>query len=166
MIAQLHCPWGTSMNRIATAAVLILFALPACADFQDGMDAADRGDYGTALLEWWPLAIQGDAWAQNSLGVMYENGYGVPQDYAEAVKWYRLAADQGRVNAQLSLAFSYGLGDGVPQDYVQAHMWANLAAAQGNEDAIGNRDIIAGKMTPSQIEEAQRLAREWIAAHP
>jgi TPR repeat protein len=60
----------------------------------------------------------------------------------------------------------YHRGDGVPQDYVQAHMWANLAAAQGNEDARGARDVIAFMMTPSQIEEAQRLAREWLAAHP
>ena len=45
-------------------------------------------------------------------------------------------------------------------------MWLNLAAAQGDEDARELRDIVAGQMTPSQIEEAQRLAREWIAAHP
>ena len=82
------------------------------------------------------------------------------------VKWYRLAADQGLDLAQSNLGNMYDNGYGVPQDYIQAHMWFNLAAAQGNEDAIGNRDIIAGKMTPSQIEEAQRLAREWIAAHP
>jgi hypothetical protein len=43
---------------------------------------------------------------------------------------------------------------------------SGLAAAQGNENAIKNRDIITGMMTPSQIEEAQRLAREWLAAHP
>ena len=82
------------------------------------------------------------------------------------MKWYRLAADQGLDLAQSNLGNMYDNGYGVPQDYIQAHMWFNLAAAQGNEDAIGNRDIIAGKMTPSQIEEAQRLAREWIAAHP
>jgi TPR repeat protein len=82
------------------------------------------------------------------------------------VKWYRLAADQGNAKGQTGLGFMYDNGYGVPQDYVQAHMWWNLAAAQGDEDAIGNRDIIAGQMMPSQIEEAQRLAREWIAAHP
>lgn len=60
----------------------------------------------------------------------------------------------------------YHRGDGVPQDYVLAHMWWNLAAAQGVEDARGLRDNVAGMMTPSQIEEAQRLAREWSAAHP
>ena len=60
----------------------------------------------------------------------------------------------------------YHRGDGVPQDYVQAHMWWNLAAAQGNEYGIEHRDLVAGHLTPSQIEEAQRLAREWLAAHP
>ncbi len=49
----------------------------------------------------------------------------------------------------------------VPQDHVQAHLWFNLAAAQGNELASKNRDIIADNMTPAQINEAQRLAREW-----
>jgi TPR repeat protein len=54
----------------------------------------------------------------------------------------------------------YYNGTGVLQDYFLVYMWFNLAAAQGNESAIGNRDIVAGQMTPSQIEEAQRLARE------
>ena len=60
----------------------------------------------------------------------------------------------------------YDYGYGVPQDYVQAHMWLNLAAAQGDEQAAEFRDIVAAKMTPAKIEEAQRLAREWLAAHP
>ena len=97
---------------------------------------------------------------------MYENGEGVAQDYAEAVRWYRLAAEQGYANAQINLGGMYYNGEGVPQDYVQAHMWSNLAAAQGNANAVANRDIAASLMTPAQIAEAQRLAREWIAAHP
>jgi len=55
----------------------------------------------------------------------------------------------------------YRKGQGVPQDYVQAHMWVNLAATQGREDARKARDILAFQMTPAQIAEAQRLAREW-----
>ena len=55
----------------------------------------------------------------------------------------------------------YALGLGVPQDYVHAHMWISLAAAQGDADAVNNRDIVAAKMTPDQIAEAQKLAREW-----
>ena len=56
----------------------------------------------------------------------------------------------------------YGLGQGVIQDNVYAHMWWNIAASQGNKDAVTNRDIVAGKMTPSQIAEAQDLARECV----
>ena len=82
------------------------------------------------------------------------------------MKWYRLAAEQGLADAQFNLGIRYYNGQGVPQDYVQAHLWWNLAAAQGDEEARENRDIIAAKMTPAQIEEAQRLAREWLAAHP
>ena len=65
------------------------------ADFQKGLDAYNRGDYATALKKWRPLAERGDASAQAALGAFYENGKGVPQDYAKAVKWYRLAAEQG-----------------------------------------------------------------------
>lgn len=49
----------------------------------------------------------------------------------------------------------------MPQDYIQAHMWFNLAGAGGNATALRNRDLVAAKMTPAQIAEAQRLAREW-----
>ena len=77
------------------------------------------------------------------------------------MKWYRLAADQGNACAQYNLGIMYAKGQGVPQDYVLAHMWFNLSAAQGIGDAVKNRDIAAGKMTPDQLAEAQRLAREW-----
>ena len=49
----------------------------------------------------------------------------------------------------------------MPQDYVQAYMWYTLVAAQGDADAAKKRDNVAAKMTPAQIAEAQRLAREW-----
>jgi uncharacterized protein len=85
-----------------------------------------------------------------------------------AVTWYRKAADQGNPVAQLFLGLMYYNGQGVPQDYVQAHKWYNLAGAripasdtQNHKMAVKNRDIVAKKMTPAQIAEAQRLAREW-----
>ena len=56
--------------------------------------------------------------------------------------------------------------EGVLQDYVQAHMWFNLAAALGSKKAIKNRDIAAERMTPADISKAQRMAREWLEAHP
>jgi TPR repeat protein len=114
-------------------------------------------------VRWFQLAAdQGWAPAQHSLGVLYHKGEGVRQDYKEAIRWFRLAADQGQIEAQVLLGTSYALGDsGVPQDYVQAHMWLNLAAAQGAKDASRARDRLAKEMTPAQIAEAQKLAREW-----
>ena len=66
---------------------------------------------------------------------MYDNGEGVPQDYAEAVKWYRLAAEQGNAKAQYNLAVMYDNGEGVPQDYAEAVKWYRLAAEQGDAKA-------------------------------
>ncbi len=113
-------------------------------------------------MKWFRKAVeQGHAKAQYNLGVMFRRGYGVQQDNVEAVKWYRKAAEQGFAEAQYNLGVMYAEGQGGRQDFVQAHMWFDLAAASGDSSARKNRDIIAGKMTVSQIAEAQRLAREW-----
>ena len=93
---------------------------------------------------------------------MYNNGQGVVQDYAEAVRWYKLAAVQGDVSAQIYLGASYATGEGVMQDYVRAHMWYNLSAVKNSSAAVF-RDIIAKKMTSQQITQAQKLARECQA---
>jgi TPR repeat protein len=73
------------MNRLLILPVLLLTLLvgtPAfSADFQKGLTAAQSGDFATALREWTPLAKQGNAGAQYNLGVMYDKGLGVPQDY-------------------------------------------------------------------------------------
>jgi TPR repeat protein len=122
-------------------------------------------DYVEAA-KWYRMAAeQGDASAQSNLGIMYRRGLGVPQDDAEAVKWFRLAAEQGITQAQYNLGNRYANGQGLKQDIVQAHMWFSLAAEQGSEKAKENRDIAARKMTPDQIVEAQRMAREWMAEH-
>jgi TPR repeat protein len=92
---------------------------------------------------------------------MYSNGLGVPQDYKEAVRLYRLSAEQGDAKAQSNLGNNYALGEGVPQDYVSAHMWFNLSSSQGITNAIKGRNFLEKQMTPSQIEKAQELARNW-----
>ena len=106
-----------------------------------------------------------EASAQFNLGYMYDEGQGVPQDHAEAVRWYRKATDQGRDDAQFNLACMYESGQGVPQDYAEAHMWLNLAASRSSGDNqkkfADKRESIAEKMTSQQIAEAQRRAREW-----
>lgn len=123
-------------------------------------------DYGEAG-KWFRLAAeQGNHTAQFSIGNMYENGDGVPQDYAEARQWYLLAAEQGEAYAQNRLGAMYYLGRGVPKNYVQSHIWLNLAVAGGHEPAIKGRDLVAQHMTPADISKAQRMAREWLEAHP
>ena len=92
---------------------------------------------------------------------MYDTGRGVPQDEAEAVRWYRLAAEQGHAGGQYNLGVMYANGLGVSQDDVTAYMWFNLAAATGDEDARTAREDVATSMTREQVAEAQARAREW-----
>jgi TPR repeat protein len=117
-------------------------------------------------MRWYRLAAdQGHADAQHDLGFMYATG---SRFLAEAVRWFRLAADQGHAGAQANLGLSYESGRGVQKDYVLAHMWFNLAASRATgeqrRNAVENRDILAGRMDPTEIAEAQRLAREWDEA--
>ena len=118
-------------------------------------------------VKWYTLAAeQGVAGAQYLLALSYENGEGIYQDYKTAVEWYTLAAEQGHAGAQYNLGLMYAKGQGVLQNYIYAHMWWNIVASNsthGNKDAVKNRDIVAKRMTPSQIEKAQDLARECVA---
>ena len=131
--------------------------------------AAMQQDYAEAL-KWYRLAAeQGVAQAQTIVGKMYLQGNGVFPDDTEAVKWFRSAAEQGDAEAQNNLGVMYASGKGVPQDYVQALMWFSLADLQSpnsdqpkdRNDAVKNRERAASQMTPEQIAEAQKLAREW-----
>ena len=124
-------------------------------------------------VKWWKLAAeQGNASAQFNLGVRYKKGQGVPQDDKTAVKWYTLAAEQGNAAAQHNLGVMYANGTLVPQygdgagalvDHIRAHMWSNIAASSGYKKAFKIRDVVAEQMTPAQIAEAQKLARECVA---
>ena len=124
-------------------------------------------DFVQAVIWYGEAAYQGDPDAQTNLGAMYANGWGVPQDYAQAVVWYRQAGERGNAGAQSNLGLMYEHGQGVPQDYVSAHMWLNLAATSratdlaARDQAAKERDMLAAKMTPAQIAEAQRLASKW-----
>ena len=182
---------------IALVLSLVCLVVPAWADYQAGMDANNRGDYATALREWRPLAEQGHAVAQYSLGLLYANGQGVPKDDAQARQWYEKSAAQGRADAQVNLGILYDYGRGVPQDFKKAVYWYRLSANQGNDlaqrqlgllyergDGVQQdyveaymryslgaangatrgatlRDALAKQMTPDQIAEAHKRAREW-----
>jgi TPR repeat protein len=124
---------------------LLLFGISASsfADFNDGYDAYQKGDYKTAFNEWKPLAEQGDAYVQFNLGVMYENGYGVLKDYKEAVKWYRKAAEQGHAKAQYNLGAMYANGEGVLKDLSKAKYW--IKKVYENPDANADTRELAEK---------------------
>jgi hypothetical protein len=119
--------------------------------------------------KWFRLAAeQGEVLAERYLGTMYANGQGVARDDKEAVKWYGRAAEQGDADAQASLAAMHSAARGTSQNYVQAHKWFSVAASRfpaservKRAQAIRNSERLAEKMSPSQVEEAKRLAREW-----
>ena len=106
------------------------------------------------------LAEQGDADAQFKLGVMYDNGEGVPQDYTEAAKWFRLAAEQGDAWAQYFLGVRYANGEGVPQDYTEAVKWYRLAAEQGHASAQSNLGVRYAK--GEGVPQDDVLAHKWF----
>ena len=101
-------------GSVLVPALIVGFVAPALAGpFEDGLTAYGKGDYATTLEYWRPLAEQGLADAQSSVGWMYAKGEGVPRDDAEAVKWYRRAAEQGHAEAQYNLGSMYDEGLGV-----------------------------------------------------
>ncbi len=125
-----------------------------------------HGNYGSAFRQFKSQAAGGSPFAQMKLGIMYRMGYGVPQDFAAAVEWWRKAAERGNANAQCNLGFMYLYGVAVPQDPVAAYMWFNLAAGAGHRDARAKRDIVAAwRLNSGDLLEAQRLSSEWLAAH-
>jgi len=188
--------------RIIILGLMLAGVNPTWASLDDAVQAYLRGEFDKAAMLLRPIAEQRDPQAQIYMGLLYERGKGVPKDYAESVKWYRLAAEQGKADAQnylgdmyrkgngvsqdyaqaaiwyrkaaeqgikaaqYNLGEIYANGDGVKRDYVKSYMWFNVAAISGHEPYIKSRDKVAEKMNKKQIEEAQKLSREWVETHP
>ena len=167
--------------------------------FDSNYSAATSGDYVAALSGWETLAKKGDSRAQYNIGVLFHNGFGIPQDYKKAEKWYRLSAQKRYANAQYNLGIlyhdghgqkrnaallNYGVGDDyvsgrsefqlfesirrddekrarnkISHNYILAHMWFNLATSSGHEKGVKGREFVAKKLNPTQIMQAQDLAR-------
>ncbi len=122
---------------------------------------------GSEALNWLHRAAeQGHADAQHNLATFYTIGCGVAQDETEAAKWCRKAAEQGLAEAQSTLGLLYQTGQGVPKNYAEAYFWAFLAATAGAKDSLDLCNRIAGLLTPQQISNIQRRAREWKPALP
>lgn len=148
-------------SQLASGEVISRAEIALVNSFEKGLDAYDSGDFATAMGEWLPLAEQGNGEAQYSLGFMYEQGKGVAQDYAEAVRWYRLAAEQGHTWAQYTLGFMSEHGEGMLQDYAKSAHWYHLAAERGHADSqlgIGSM-YERGLGLPQDYAEAARWYR-------
>ena len=94
---------------------------------------------------------------RSNLGVMYEQGRGVAQNYREAMRWFRLAAVQGNSSAQSNLGVMYHKGQGIAQDYGEAMKWYRMAAEQRNPEAQFNLGVM--------FEEGRGVAQDRVRAH-
>jgi TPR repeat protein len=133
----------------------LVFAGP----LEDARAAYNHGYYATVLRLTRPLAEQGNAEAQETLGGMYLAGNGVAQDSKEAVKWYRLAAAQGYRTASYNLGLMYEQGKGVARNSVLAYMWFDIGVAQGFVFAASPRDSFSKTLTKEQIAKAKAAAK-------
>ncbi|MYD87791.1 MAG: sel1 repeat family protein [Acidobacteria bacterium] len=123
-------------------------------------------DDAEAVAWYLRAAEQGYANAQFALGFAYSNGEGVALDNAESLAWFLRAAEQGHDAAQWMLGTTYSWGlRGTPRDDIAAYMWLHLAVSQNDGHDRSPLDQLEARMSPAQIAEAQRLAREWREAH-
>jgi TPR repeat protein len=134
----------------------------------EAINSLDKKEFVTAHQLFLDLADKGIAEAQINLGMMFESGQGVPQDFNEAIRWYRLAADQKLIKAQeklnlllkkaaepqinLSLGMMFESGQGVPQDFNEAIRWYRLAADQGLIKAQKKLNFLLNK-TKENLQE-------------
>jgi uncharacterized protein len=120
---------------------------------------------------WFTRAAEQDvAGAQETLGEFYRDGKGVKKDDAMAVKWFQRAAEGGDATAQFNLGVMYRNGRGISPDPVEAHKWIMLAAArvsgaEAEKSFAIARDNHAAELTPAQVAQAQKRARDWMDAH-
>lgn len=185
--------------RFSIALVLSMVCLTssACSNSKPAVDTSQNDRAVAQAKELRKSAEAGDATAQYRLGLLYDEGSGVPQSSVQAKEWVEKAATQGHAGAQVHLGTIYLQGNGAPQsaqmalfwfsraadqeeglafaklgrmyaqgrgmlqDFIHAHMWYNLGAAHEDLKAAEARDALAPQMSPTQIAEAQRLAREW-----
>jgi len=139
---------------------LVFSSLVYGGDYETGRVAYDVGEFDKAQAVWAPAAESGDADSQFGMGLLYANGFGVPLDDAQALKWYMLAADQNHGQAQCNIAVMHANGWGVPMSETEAMKWYLLAAENGVTDA----QINLGTMYQNgfSIEKNEVEALKWF----
>lgn len=173
-----------AMKLLSLVIVVLAMALISPAHAQDSrsaFDAYERGDYDTALQEFRALANRGNVLASHKLGLMYNNGEGVRQNFREAIIWFRQAAAYGHAPAQTMLGIKYEKGQGVGRKFDEAAKWYRHGAEQGDATAqyrLG-RLYVLGRGVPRDYTQAvawfelaaaqgfadAAAARDSVAAH-
>lgn len=141
-------------NHRFTFILLLTVSFAVCArDFEQGMQAMEKGDFAEAYCIWHPLADSGHQDAAYHLGWLYANGNGLKVDVEKAIYWWTESADQGHTDAQFALGLAYTTGEGIKKSEGEALRWYLKAAKGGHEDA---REMIRIKV---------RTGAEEIYAH-
>jgi len=137
-------------------------ATPSFADIRAAQQAYDNKNYETAFKEFLTLAEQGDALAQSSVGVLYDNGQGIARDYDQAVYWYRKSAEQSNHFGQFNLGTMYWFGNGVEKDWIEACKWFSLSTRQGNGQARIHMRLCAQYLSEAQRVDANQRVEQWL----
>jgi TPR repeat protein len=117
-------------------------------------------------MKWFGMAAgAGHPEALYRLAVMHANGWGVPMNDVPAAGYYRLAAGFGYIPAQSAMGYCYKHGAGVDQDLVKANMWFDVAAHNGDLSAASERDKVADRLTPEQLQAGKDSAAAYLASH-
>lgn len=141
-------------------------AIANASEFSIGLDAYNAGNFAEAFAQWNPLAQDGDAKSQASLGFLYYSGKGVPRDDQQALVWFKRAAEAGQPTAQFFLGLQYYYGRGVPRDLARAYSWCDIALTNGYSESLYCRDSVALEMTPEEMRRSTMLTAEFFKTHP
>lgn len=147
------------MKKIVFLLFLLLFCRPVFADFTDGEAAFASKRYSEAMMQFRPLADEGDFRAQYYVAYMYLNGYGVTKNTALGVEYLKKSLDQNYHMAQALMGFLYAQGEAVPLDHNKAISLYQKAADQGNTSAMLNLAVAyyLGNGVPRNLTRAIEL---------
>ena len=156
---------GTSQTIARILTVWLLVHAPICIatdDFEAAVQAAEAGDFETAVSKFAALAAAGDPRGENGLGVLYLRGDGLERDVERAVALFQSAAESGLRAAEKNLGELYAEGVGVSQDDTVAAHWFGLAASKGDAGAQFSLGVMhaQGRGMPRDYARAMDLFRK------
>jgi TPR repeat protein len=126
-----------------------------------------QGNYAQAVKWYRAAAAAGNPRGEYYLGEAYASGKGVRKAERQALSWFHKAAIGGDAHAQALRGVQYMIGQAVPRNPELAYAWVAVASRSAQHFRFTRKvcDAIARQLTPVQLKEARRLARQWTAGH-